>query len=282
MGKMRGQGHMDESMVVANEDGEIVERSDEPTSAVATINRNELEVQLAASHRFPRSIKKFLDDARSMAGITREVAESCIYTLPRAGKPITGPSVRLAEICANAYGNLQIGARVIDVEDREIVAQGVVWDTERNTRVVIETRRRITDKQGRRFNDDMIGVTGSAATSIALRNAVFRVVPRAYVDVVYEHARQVAVGDAKTLEHRRKAVLANLARLGIAQERVLEKVGKSSVDDIGLAELEVLIGVGTSIRDGTGRIEEHFPSHAGEQDEALEAKIRARAEEGKQ
>ena len=49
-----------------------------------------------------------------MATIDAEVAGSCFYKLSRGGKTIEGPSVRLAEIVASAWGNLKFGARIID------------------------------------------------------------------------------------------------------------------------------------------------------------------------
>jgi hypothetical protein len=231
-------------------------------SAAGTIVRHEVEAQLDAAHRYPRAITTFLHLATSMATISQEVAESCIYSIPRAGKLITGPSVRLAEICASAYGNLQVGARVLDADTQEITAQGVAWDMERNLRCMIEVRRRITDREGRRYTDDMINQTGNAAASIALRNAIFRVVPRAYVDTIYEKARLVAVGDAKTLVVRRDQILARLQKMGVSQERVLARLEKKGVDDIGLEELEVLIGLGTAIRDGNQNIDQAFPAPA--------------------
>ncbi|MFN8826683.1 MAG: hypothetical protein ACK501_17070, partial [Planctomycetota bacterium] len=51
--------------------------------------------------------------------------------------------------------------------------------------------RRITGKNGRRYSSDMIGVTGNAACSIALRNAVFRGIPRAFwIDIYDARARR--------------------------------------------------------------------------------------------
>lgn len=226
---------------------------------LSSLARSELECQLDAAHKYKRSVTKFLMDAKTMATITPEVAESCMYSVPRDGKTITGPSVRLAEICASAYGNLQIAARVLEAEDEEIVAQGAAWDMERNTRFTIEVRRRIVGKNNRRFSSDMIVTTGNAAASIALRNAVFRVIPRAYVDTIYDHARLVAVGDAKTLVDRRTTVLERLLKMGITRERVLARLDKPGVDDIGLAELEALIGFGTSIKNGDLSADEAFP-----------------------
>lgn len=55
-----------------------------------------------------------------------------------------------------------------------MTAQGVFHDLERNVAITYEVRRRIVDKNGRRYKPDMIGVTANAACSIALRNAILR------------------------------------------------------------------------------------------------------------
>jgi hypothetical protein len=230
--------------------------------AIGAIVRSEVEAQLDAAHKYKRSVSRFLAEALSLATISQEVAESCIYSLPRMErgeqKMITGPSVRLAEICASAYGNLHIGGRVLDEEEKEIVAQGGAWDLEKNLRVTVEARRRITNKAGRRYSDDMVVVTGNAAVSIALRNAILRVIPRAYVDTIYEKVRHVAVGDAKTLGARRSEIFARLNKLGVGTDRILARLGKGGIDDVGLDELEILIGLGTAVKGGELTIEDAF------------------------
>jgi hypothetical protein len=229
------------------------------SAPVAIVERTEVTAQLDAAHRYPRQIKQFLNNALTLATLSRDVAESCIYAIPRGGKTIAGPSVRLAEICASAYGNLHIGSRVLDIEEKEIVAQGIAWDMESNLRVTVEARRRITNKNGKRFDDDMIGVTGAAAGSIALRNAIFRVVPRAYVDTIYAKVREVAVGDAKTLAARRGECVQRLQKIGVPIERIFARVGAKAIDDVGLDELEVLIGLGTAIKNKETSIDDAFP-----------------------
>jgi hypothetical protein len=170
--------------------------------------------------------------------------------------------VRLAEICISAYGNLHVGARVVGAEDKEVVSQGVCWDLEKNVRVTIEKRRKITDKHGKRFNEDMINVTGNAAASIAYRDAAFRVIPRTYVNMIYEAARKVAVGDASTLSARRAEVFEKIVKMGAMPDRILARVGKAAVEDIGLAELEILIGLGTAIHSGAEKVDDVFPAPA--------------------
>jgi len=226
--------------------------------ALEAITRSEVAMQLDSAHRYPRSVSKFLREACSLATFSVEIAESCMYSVPRGGKMITGPSVRLAEMCATSWGNLHVGARVIDATETEVIAQAVAWDLERNVRLTVEAQRSIVGKRGR-FDDDMIRVTGMAAISIALRNAIFRVIPRAYVQAVYDKARQVAVGDAKTLGARRDDLLARLGKMGATQERVLARLGLKGPEDISLEHVETLIGIGTAIKSGEMQLDAAFP-----------------------
>lgn len=231
-------------------------------SAVGVITKSEVEAQLDAAHKYPRSVKRFISESMSLATLTQEVAESCIYSIPRDGKMLNGPSVRLAEIMASAYGNLHVGARILGAEERDIHAQGIAWDLEKNLRVTIEVSRRIVGRTGKRFGDDMIQVTGAAAASIALRNAVFRVIPKSYVQIVYDKCREVAVGDASTLVDRRAKVLERLTKLGVSLERVLARLNVKGVEDIGLEQLEQLIGLGTAVKTGEQTVDEAFPAVA--------------------
>jgi hypothetical protein len=253
------------------------------SNAMAAINRSEIECQLDAAHRYPRSIASFIREAMSLATLSVEVAQSCIFALPRGGKIIPGPSIRLAEIVASAYSNVQIGKRVLGAEAREVVAQGACWDMERNNRITVEVRRRITDKEGQRYNDDMITMTGNAAASIAMRNAIFTVVPGAYIQQIYRKVQEVAVGTQATLTDRRAKGIAALAKMGVPLDRVLSRVKKPSVEDIGLVELEQLIALWTAIKHDAIRIDDAFPAvgatAAGERPDTkdLEATLRAQS-----
>lgn len=238
-------------------EGAIVQQ----TPAIAAIQKSEVEAQLDAAHKYKRRISPFIDDAKSMIARSQDIAATCFYSLPRQGKQIMGPSVRLAEIAASAYGNLHVGARPLDVgpTDTEVVSQGVAWDLQKNLRVTMETRRRITDKNGRRYSQDMIIMTQNAASAIAMRNAVFKVIPRAYIDELYEHARSVAVGDVRAIGERRRTVVGKLLRMGATEDRIMAKVQRRDVEEITAEDIETLIGIGTSIHDGSSTVEEQFP-----------------------
>ena len=222
--------------------------------------RAEIDMQISTAKRYPRSITNVLRDAAEMATIDVETAESCIYHLPRAGDTIPGPSIRLAEIVGCAWGNLRYGSRIIGEQGDFIIAQGVCHDLEKNTAATVEVQRRIVNKYGKKFNVDMIGVTGMAACSVALRNAILRVVPRAYVNKIYNEARKVAVGDAQPLSERRAKVVSYFIQtLGVTIERFLARIGREGTEDITLEDLEVLTGIKTAIKQGDSKVDEAFP-----------------------
>ena len=231
---------------------------------LAAIAKSETESQLDAAHKYPRKISQFMADAQAMVSRSSEVAAMCYYTIPRGGKKIMGPSVRLAEIVASAYGNLHIGARPIDIGETDVTCQGIAWDLQRNLRITVEKKRRITNSNGERFNEDMIMNTINACSSIVLRDATFRVVPRTYVQELFDLARQVAVGEAKAIGVRRKKTVDRLIELGATEERILATFKRTDVEGITPDDLEKLIGFGTAIMEGSTTVDKCFPPLAAE------------------
>jgi hypothetical protein len=247
------------SQQIQIEEGEReIESAPVESSLAVARSRVELDQQVATARAYPRSIKKFVQQCTEMATLNEQVAEECFYALPRDGKVISGPSTRLAEIVASAWGNARCGARVVDEGAEFLTAQGVFQDLERNVHITMEVRRRITGKNGRRYSADMIGVTGNAACSIALRNAVFRGVPKALWSGIYEAARQTAVGTQQTLANKRAAMFAHFQKLGATRETVLATIGVAGEEDIGLDELATLKGIATAIKEGETSIEQAF------------------------
>lgn len=228
------------------------------SGTVALLNSSEINQQIATAHRFPRSIKAFLNEARQLVTLNESVADECIYALPRDGKTIEGPSARFAEIIAHSWGNARAGARVVDDAGEFVTAQGVFHDLEKNVAITYEVKRRIVDKHGKRFKPDMIGVTANAACSIALRNAVLKGVPKAFWSPMYEEARKVVMGDAKTLANRRAEALAYLQKMGATEAMVLGLLGVAGVEEITLDHLVTLRGVATAIKEGDTTVEQAF------------------------
>jgi predicted Zn-ribbon and HTH transcriptional regulator len=233
------------------------------TKEIVTANRAmevaEIESQIATAKRYPRDIKIFKERLMSMANLDQETAEGCYYALPRSGKAIDGPSVRLAEIALACYQNCVAEADVLMEDERFIYAMGQCRDLENNIAVRIKVRRRITTKEGKRYNDDMIAVTANAACAIALRNAIFKVIPGAYIKPVFNKVKQTAVGEAQSLANRRAEVIARLTKFGVTEDRILRVLNRRSIEEVTFDDVAILIGLSTAIKDGDTTVEGAFP-----------------------
>lgn len=231
-------------------------------TALALLTKAEIDTQISTAKAFPRSIKMFLDKALSIATVSEDIAASCAYALPRGGKVLEGPSVRLAEIVSTSYGNIRTGARVIANDGKWITAQGICHDLESNTAVTIEVKRKITDKHGKTYNEDMQTVTGNAACAIAFRNAVFKVIPAALVNDIYEKVKEVAKGSAETLPQRRAKAIKYFTDLGVKEQQICDVLEIKKIEDIDLDKLSILRGMVTLIKNNESSVDELFNSNA--------------------
>lgn len=241
-----------------DDSGEIQQPEMVDIGALATINKSEIDQQVATAKKWPRSIKKFRDEALQLATLDEATAAECIYALPRDGKVIEGPSARFAEILAYSWGNSRAGARVIGEDAEFVTSQGMYFDLEKNVAISYEVKRRITNKSGKRYSADMIGTTSNAASSIALRNAVLKGVPKALWKPIYDAARKVVAGDFKTLVNRRDSAMAAFVIYGVTPEMIFRTLGVGGKEDIGLEHLVILSGFLTALKDQESSVEDIF------------------------
>lgn len=220
-----------------------------------------IDSQIATAKLYPRNIRKSIQNAIDTVTLDKETAQTCNYSLPRAGKTIDGPTVHLAKTIAQSWGNMRIEAKVISVDKTTLTSQAVAFDLENNLAIKVEVKRSIMTKKGRMV-DDMITVTGNAANSIALRNAILSVVPKMAVDKVYNAAKNFITGDLSDedkLMKKRKAVLDGFKNTyGVEESEVLKIIGKASIDHIDKDNIVTLIGLAQAIKDGDTDVDSTF------------------------
>lgn len=220
-----------------------------------------IDVQISTAKAYPRTVRRSLENALAIVTIDSTTAQSCTYSVPRGGKSITGPSVHLAKILAQCWGNLRIEAKVISVEATQVTSEAVCFDLENNIAIKTQVKRSIMGKHGR-FSEDMVTVTGNAANSIALRNAILSVIPRGVVDKVYNAAKECITGDVSDknkLLVKRKQVFEGLRdAYEISDKEILYAIGRAAVDFVTGDDLVVLIGIGQAIKDGDTTVEQAF------------------------
>jgi ribosomal protein L18 len=224
--------------------------------------RAEVDIQVSTAKKYPRNVSRCISNATAIVTISESAARTCSYSLPRGGKTVTGPTIHLAKILAQQYGNLRCEAKVVDITEKHIRCQAVAWDIETNVAVKVEVLRKITDKYGKKFNDDMVTMTGNAGNAIALRNAIFAVVPKQVVDAVYQAAQRKITGDlsdADKLNAKRLQVVTHLkSSYNLTETQVLAAIGKSSINHITPEDIVTLTGVDQAIKDGDTNVQDAF------------------------
>jgi hypothetical protein len=251
---------------------EVLQNQD---AAISLITKAEIDSLIFRAQQQPRSLKLFVNEALSMATLNEDIADSCAYALPRGGKTVEGPSVRLAEIVAAAYGNLRTGSRVIYNDGKHITAQGVVHDLQKNILHTEEVQRSILQHEwepdpnqtGRNrktgkmvtMNEDMQTITGRAACAIAYRNAIFKVVPAALIQDIYEKVKETAKGTEQTLAARRLKAVNYFTALGVKDVQIYQILEVKGIEDIDLDKFGLLRGMCSAHRNGEVTLEGIFP-----------------------
>ena len=93
----------------------------------------EAQGALVIAKRFPRDPHQAfaeIMEACSHAGLANEA----MYSYPRAGQTVTGPSIRLAEVMATCWRNLEHGVRELSRSKEASEMEAFCWDTERNVK----------------------------------------------------------------------------------------------------------------------------------------------------
>ncbi len=245
------------------------------------IAKAEIDSMITTAKTYPRDVRRSIDNAVMLATLDEATAQSCFYCLPRkekdgTKKEIKGGSIRLAEIMANSWGNLHAATRIVENDGKHITAQSVAWDLESNVKITVDNKVSIVFGKGANqytANADMQTVLANAAAAKALRNAIFKVVPKALVDRVLEKAMQFAIGDQKSMNSKVDEVIQKLGKMGIDKARILEYYGYESISQITAEDFKSLIGVGTALKEGYIKVDDVFTTEQAEQEGTASGKL---------
>lgn len=265
-------------------DNEIIEVKQ--ADMLTAINRAEVDIQIATAKQYPRDVNAVLNKIATYATMDRETAEDCFYVLRRKDANgqdavIEGLSVRMAEIIAGAWGNLRVQTRIIGNDGRMITAQAVCHDLETNFAVSKEVKRSILTKKGYTYSQDMQVVTGNAAASIALRNAVLTVIPKAVTKRIINEVRKVALGQSIDLETSRQNIIAYFGKMGVTQQQILDHLGIKDLKEIDQQAVFELRGTANAIKEGTTTVQETFVRPAAEAKKQAEGEKAAKSAQDK-
>lgn len=222
---------------------------------MGVIAKAELDTQISTAKAYPRNAKESVEYAIQLATMDEETAASCFYVLPRknkdgSNKQIDGPSIRLAEIFATAWGNLHAATRIVENDGAYITTEGVAWDLQANVKFSAQHKIKML------FKDEALFAANSQAK--ALRNAIFKAIPRALVNRVQQQAMKFAVGELKNINAKVTELFDKLIKMGLDKEKILNYYERKSLAEITPDDFRSLIGVATAIKEGHVKIDEVF------------------------
>lgn len=228
------------------------------------ISRQAQEVQAAmvVAKRFPR------DEFAAIEKIKRTcqrstLAEQAIYSYPRSGKNITGPSIRLAEAIAQNWGNIDYGILELEQKDGASDMMAYAWDLETNTRVTkifSVDHKRDTKKGSYKLTDgrDIYEATANFGAR-RMRACILGVIPGDVVDMALDECKStIAKGNGEPMQERIKKLLKAFKDEFKVTKDQLEKYTGYNLAEFGEEEIFNLKGVYKSLRDGQGRISDFF------------------------
>jgi hypothetical protein len=249
-----------------------------PNAAVAmSTTREAQEVQAAVfmAKRFPRD-ENFAIARIAQTCQRRGLAEKAIYSYPKGGQNVTGPSIRLAEAIAQSWGNIQSG--VVELEQRpgESVCMSYCWDLETNTRdtKIFTVSHSIQTKKGAKMLTDPREIYEHVANQGARRKraCILAVIPKDVVDSAMEACQRTLASGAKEplIDRLRKMVNVFQTELSVPLESIERYMGYK-LDSFTEMDMVTLRGVYTAIKDGASKREDYFDLPKNERKEAIPA-----------
>ncbi len=227
----------------------------------------EVQAAMTIAKRCPRDATAAVERIRKACTRTR-LAEQAIYQYPRGGTKVSGPSIRLAEVMAQNWGNLDFG--IVEVEQRngESDVMAYCWDLETNTRQTKvftvkherHTRNGITKLTDPRDIYEMVANQGARR----MRACILGVIPGDIQDVAVEQCDKTLAGDSsEPIEDRIRKMVAAFANYSVTPEMIEARIGHK-LEAMDVRELLALGRIHNSLRDEMSTREKWFDIAASE------------------
>ncbi|WP_339161736.1 hypothetical protein [Siminovitchia sp. FSL W7-1587] len=222
----------------------------------------EVKGQIFMARQFPRNV--FQSEQRILDACKRpSLAQTAVYRYPRGGAVVEGPSIRLAEVLAQNWGNLAFGVKELEQREGESVAMAYAWDLETNVRQEkIFTVKHIRDtKNGpkplkeQRDIYEMVANLGSRR----VRACILGIIPGDIVEAAVNECNKTLQGNNKgPLKDRiANALSAFKNQYKVTQEMIEERFGYNADAFTEVDYLE-LIKIYNSLKDGMSKVDDWF------------------------
>lgn len=249
---------------LANEFGIQEAQNHNPGVVASSESSKEMERvkgQIFMAKQYPRN--QFQAMNRIIDSMKRPTAaKQAAYSYPRGGMQITGPSIRLAEIVAQNWGNMTYGVRELEQFPGESLAQAYAWDLETNVFVektfkVSHTRKKGNSVQKLTDPRDIYELVANYGAR-RLRAAIMEVVPADIFEKALEEADKTLNNqNSEPLQDRLAKILKLFDGYNVSQEMLEERFGRK-YDSFTERNVIDLGNIFNSLKDGVGKVEDFF------------------------
>lgn len=190
------------------------------------------------------------------------VAEKAEYSFSRGGTSITGPTIKLLEVIAGAWGNIQSGFRELSRSNGESVVEAFAWDLETNHKKIMEfTVRhwRDTKSGGHAIKEerDIYELIANMAQR-RVRKCLESIIPRDVVDDALAECHKTLKAKCELTPERTKAMAEKFkAEFGVTQEQIEKRI----LRHLGAITQAQFIDMGriyNSLKDGMSKAADWF------------------------
>lgn len=226
----------------------------------------EAQGKLVIAKRFPRNQARAYSDIIEACKRPGLAEEAC-YSFPRGGQTVSGPSIRLAEMLAANWGNIDYGIRELSRKEGVSEMEAYCWDLETNTMSSQKfTVRHIRDTRGGGVKlvdeRDIYELTANMGGR-RLRARILAILPADLIQAaVDECGKTLAGGNDLPMADRVRAMVNAFKALGVQPVLIEQRVGHP-LDAITGEELADLRKIHNSIRDGVSKVTDWFGVTAG-------------------
>lgn len=221
----------------------------------------EAQGKLIIAKNFPRD--EHLAYAKVMEACKRRsLAEKAIYSYPRSGSTISGPSIRLAEELARCWGNVDFGIKELSQKDGESEMSAYCWDMETNTmssQTFVVAHVRDTKKGQVRLTEQRdIYENNANMAGRRLRARILAILPPDLVEAAVAECKKTLAGDNETpIADRINKMVASFAKFGVKIDTLEKRLGRK-IDTMTTEDICEYAGIYNSLKDGNSSISDWF------------------------
>ena len=220
----------------------------------------EVQSKMILARMNPRDEKGALD--RILQSCTRpKLAETALYSYSRGGAEVSGPSIRLAEVLAQNWGNFDFGVRELEQRDGESTVEAYAWDIQNNVsqRKIFQVPHIRHTKKGRIVLTDPRDIYEMVANQGArrVRACILGVIPGDVIEAAVDQCEVTMNARVNVTPELIQSLIDKFAEFHITKE-MLEKRIQRRLESIPPAMVVQRGKIYNSLKDGMSKADEWF------------------------